>query len=278
VSMDDFLRSFGFSDRFISRFARPFLGGIFVDRSLGGSARQFLKVWNELGTGQTVLPEGGIEAIPRKLSENLSADRVRLHSGVTSIEQDERGFVVHSESGEFHCKLIVLAVPFEVVKQLTGIGVNADWKESATLYFDAEHCPVEERYLVLNPNEGVVNHLAPMSLVQPSYAPVGKHLVSLTCLKGLELHDEALASEALKEVSAWFPESKVIDWKLIKVHRNQHAQLRQGPGFHEHQAPIMPSGIFLAGECVSASSINDAVASGRKVANLVGKALDQGMR
>src|ERR1044072_30960 len=42
---EEYLREFGFSENFIDRFARPFFGGVLLDRSLSFSAKQLVFVW-----------------------------------------------------------------------------------------------------------------------------------------------------------------------------------------------------------------------------------------
>jgi hypothetical protein len=54
------LQEEGFSPAIVDRFFRPFLGGIFFDRSLGTTSRLFAFVMRMLATGQNCLPARGV--------------------------------------------------------------------------------------------------------------------------------------------------------------------------------------------------------------------------
>jgi protoporphyrinogen oxidase len=58
-----YLIDFGFSDKIISRFFKPFFGGIFLESELTTSSRMFEFVYKMFGEGLAVLPKEGIEDI-----------------------------------------------------------------------------------------------------------------------------------------------------------------------------------------------------------------------
>ncbi|MGH2478782.1 MAG: FAD-dependent oxidoreductase, partial [Ktedonobacteraceae bacterium] len=71
-STEDYLRRLGFKENgFIANFARPFYGGIFLDRSLSTSARMFQFIFKMLATGSVILPAEGIRAVPEMLASAL---------------------------------------------------------------------------------------------------------------------------------------------------------------------------------------------------------------
>ena len=61
------LRNYGFSDEMIDRFFRPFIGGIYFDRSLQVTSRLLYFVLRMLATGQNCLPSKGIGAVSEQL-------------------------------------------------------------------------------------------------------------------------------------------------------------------------------------------------------------------
>ena len=67
----------GFSDEIVDRFFRPFLGGIFFDRSLGTSSRLFQFVMRCLATGENCLPARGISAVADQLAAQLPRRAIR---------------------------------------------------------------------------------------------------------------------------------------------------------------------------------------------------------
>ena len=74
------LRDFGFSEKIIERFFRPFLGGIFLDPELATSSRMFRFVYRMFSQGMAAIPNGGMQAIPRQLASHLPTG---MHSSFT---------------------------------------------------------------------------------------------------------------------------------------------------------------------------------------------------
>eukprot|EP00955_Chlamydomonas_euryale_P053308 355469-Chlamydomonas_euryale.AAC.2 len=76
----------GFSERMVKTFFRPFLGGIFFDRSLGTSSRLFEFVMRMLATGANCLPANGIGAVAEQMADGLD---VRLGGyGMWGVERE----------------------------------------------------------------------------------------------------------------------------------------------------------------------------------------------
>src|SRR6185437_9928282 len=88
-------------DGFIANFARPFFGGVFLDRSLETSARMLLFTMKMLASGDIVVPEQGIGAITEQLAAALPADAIKLETRVEGIvEADGRAIGVTLTGGE----------------------------------------------------------------------------------------------------------------------------------------------------------------------------------
>src|SRR5215212_4199877 len=81
----EYLRESGFSEEFVGSFFRPFYGGIFLDRSLGTSARVLRFTFKMLATGKTAVPSRGMGEIPKQLASRLPLDAVRTNSPVDSL-------------------------------------------------------------------------------------------------------------------------------------------------------------------------------------------------
>src|SRR5271155_1575748 len=67
TTKDDLLAE-GFSQDMMHRFFSPFLGGILLDGDLKSSSRMFEFVFKMLSEGSTVVPAGGMGAIPAQLA------------------------------------------------------------------------------------------------------------------------------------------------------------------------------------------------------------------
>src|SRR5205085_10116110 len=68
-----FLQRWGFSERYINWFIRPFYGGIFLNRSLTISAKCFKFDFKMLAEGQAAVPAAGMGAIPAQPAPPLQA-------------------------------------------------------------------------------------------------------------------------------------------------------------------------------------------------------------
>lgn len=266
------LRQLGFSNDFIDRFARPFFGGIFLDRSLNVSRQMFTFVWKMLAEGDTVVPAEGIEAIPRQLADGLPESSLRMNSRVKSLLGDRRVTGVTLESGEtIHGSAVVIAAEAPVTEALTGFHTPTAPRSQVCLYFAAPEPPVEQPKIVLRAGEGLVNLVVPVSEVNPHAAPEGHHLVSVTINGESGLSDEELARAAIAEVGPWFPQRNVGAWRLLRTYRIPFAQFDQPPHFRSHLPPATPGrdGLYLAGEFTEHSSIQGALDSGLSCSTLI---------
>jgi phytoene dehydrogenase-like protein len=79
------LRKEGFSESIIDQFFRPFLGGIFFDRSLGTSSRLFEFVMRTLALGANCFPAKGMGEVSEQLAARLPAGAVLLNTPVQRV-------------------------------------------------------------------------------------------------------------------------------------------------------------------------------------------------
>lgn len=69
------------------------------------------------GGAQSILFEGGVHQIARKLAQDLSPS-LRLHSAVTSIEIDEASVMVSTHSDRFVARHVIMAIPPTLVSSI----------------------------------------------------------------------------------------------------------------------------------------------------------------
>ena len=81
----EYLRESGLSERYIDSFFRPFYGGIFLNCTLGTSARVFRFTFRVLAVGRTVIPARGMAEIPKQLASHLPEGTLRLRSPVDAL-------------------------------------------------------------------------------------------------------------------------------------------------------------------------------------------------
>ncbi|MCW3099218.1 MAG: UDP-galactopyranose mutase [Chthonomonadaceae bacterium] len=284
MPMEDYLREYGFSDRFINRFIRPFFAGIFLDYGLTTSVRMFGFVWKMLVDGRTAVPEKGMGAIPRQIEKGLAPDTVHLNSPVAELIRAEgRVMGIRMEGGEtVEADAVVVATDAGVAARLTGLSLPTDHRSATCLYFLVPKPLNANRSILLfaEPNahaEGqpIVNNATMLSNVAPSYAGKGKHLLSVTVLGDSRLTNEELTRRAKGEIAPHFPKSDPDEWQLIQIYRIPWAQFRQPTGIFD-RLPATETGtpgLFLGGEITVSSSLNGALVSGQRAAAAVLTAL-----
>ncbi|MEI7577622.1 MAG: FAD-dependent oxidoreductase [Armatimonadota bacterium] len=268
----EFLLGFGFSESTVERFFAPFYGGISLDRTLGGSSRQFLKTWHFLSIGRTATFSGGISGLVHAIDHAWAFDdpntspTVEVNRIVTRLNRVDDIYAISADT-EYLGRSVVIAGGHGAVAQLLGQTQQTEYKQSICLYFASNRPVTKEKYIILNPaKDALINQLVPLSNVNPACTPKGKHLCSATIIGDWSESDEELAQMAINEMNTWGMNLPPLEFK--KAYRIKEAQLLQEPGFEDRVPSIethLP-GVFLAGEMTTSSSINDALKSGRLAA------------
>jgi phytoene dehydrogenase-like protein len=268
----DALRAQGFSERIITRFFRPFLGGVLLDRELRASTRALNFLFRMFAEGDAALPAEGMGAIPVQLSERLAPGTLRLRARVVRLEARS----VTLESGQrIEASAIVVASEARgAASLLNGLDIPKS-HPAVCLYFDAPQSPKVADYLVLDGNgEGPINELCVPSAVVPGYAPRGRALISASVLAPVIHDDEELEQRARRQLVDWFG-NEVEGWRLLRLDRIPEALPFQPPGSFEPAAPSakLADGLFICGDHRDLASLHGAMASGRRAAVAVSETL-----
>jgi phytoene dehydrogenase-like protein len=271
-STEHYLQRLGFAEQgFIEHFARPFFGGIFLDRQLSTSARMFQFVVKMLAEGQTILPAEGMGRIAEQLATSLPQGTIRFHAPVSELVRDEqkvRG-VRLSNGEQIEADQVVIATESLTAARLTNLDLPTQGVGCACLYFAGEERLYEQRAIVLHTDPAAyVNHVVLLTNIAPTYAPPRKHLLSVTVLDLSEEDDERMAQRCLAELAGWFPEHDLSQWRFLRCYRIPFAQFAQRPGIFEHLPGNTTAlkGLYLAGEYTHSSSIHGAMESGLQAA------------
>ena len=264
VSTEQYLRDFGFSSTIIDRFFRSFYGGIFLERELRTSSRMFGFTFKMFSKGSATLPAQGMGQISKQLAQHLSEDRIHYNSPVTHVKGND----VHLASGQVHSanQIVVATAAHQARKILPELNIpNIGWRSVTNLYFSASKSPINEALIVLNgEGSGLVNNVAVLTDVSPSYAPDGKALLSVSLL-GLPA-EENLPQKVKEELEGWFG-IEVKAWKHLRTDRIEHAlpeQLPQAAALPEVKPPF-----YLCGDYCDSASIEGAIISGQEAARKV---------
>ncbi len=267
VTTEEALRNrWGFSDRMIDRFFRPFFGGVFFNRSLRASSRMFEFTFRMFASDDTVLPARGMQALPNHVAAQLQPDTITFN---TSVREVNGTTVVDSKGNEHRGKAVVVATDASMAcSLLNDRSIDCGHTSTTNLYYAAEKAPVDEPILVLNADdEGPVNNLAVLSNVTPTYAPSGAALISVAVLGNPPVSDDALERQVREQLKRWFG-ADVDRWLHLKTYRIAHALPDQEPPFLT--SPIrslrIRPGQYVCGDHRATGSVNGAVASGRKAA------------
>jgi phytoene dehydrogenase-like protein len=266
-----FLEEYGFSDRIINLFFRPFFGGIFLEDALTTSSNFFQFCFRNFYMGDAAVPAAGMEAIPQQLAGRLNPAQIRLNTPVRQI----RGSTLYLESDEtIQADQIVLAVDASGADRLLGIETpQRTFTSTTNTYFTASQSPKpnqsrSEKLLLLNANrQSAIHNLAILTDVAPAYAPAGQALISVST-QGLEVVNErALAERIQKELAGWFG-AEVEQWRWLKTYHIPEALPAYLPG--TKQAPLKRTeNLYQCGDQTAYPSLNAAMQTGRKVAELI---------
>jgi phytoene dehydrogenase-like protein len=269
----DALRAHGFSDAFIDRFARPFWGGIALDRSLAFSAGIVRFTGKMFLEGDAVLLRDGAGALPRALATDVPPDAIATSTPVEALViESGRAVGVRAGGDTIHASAVVVATDPPTAARLTGIqAIPTEPVGCVTVYLATERDPGIGAMLAIDgTGQQPVNHVAPLSAVQPSYAPQGQHL-----LAAVLLGDEALARDdaengaiAARSVATMLG---IAQPGVVEVVRVPFALYRQTPGIHRvlPDATTGVPGVFLASDMTVDASINGAIMSGEDAAHAV---------
>ncbi len=268
VTTADALRREGFSSDLVESFFRPFLGGIFLDRTLETSSRLFAFVFKLFTEGEAALPAAGMQAVPGQLAASLPEEAFRF--GAT-VESAAPGEVVLAGGERLSAPAIVVAADGLEAARLTGAVEAPAARAVTTLHYAAGSSPVGEPVLVLDgEGRGPVNDLCVPSDVAPSYAPPGAALISATVLGIPRLPDDALDAAVRDQLHGWFG-AQVDGWRLLRVRRIPFALPAQPPAALEPaERPVrVRDGLFVCGDHRDTASIQGAMSSGRRAAAAV---------
>lgn len=262
------LATYQFSDDMMSRFFNPFFSGVFLETGLTTPCWIFELVWGAFCRGATALPRDGMGAIAQQLAAPLPPETIRLNQAVQHIQ----GSSVVLESGEqLTGDVLVVATDEATAARLRGEhGANTSARGSRTLYFDAPTTPQRGPWLIVNgESTGLVRTLCVLSEAAPSYAPMGRALISVTTTAQIGAHDDVPQAVRLF-LHSWFG-SQVDEWRHLRTDHIQGALPPIDLLSPENRAasPRVAAGLYLCGDYRESGTLDGALLSGRKAAEAI---------
>lgn len=269
-STESYLERLGLSDAIVQQFFKPFFEAIYVAPISQQSAVMFQFVVRMLALGGACLPQRGMRAVSEQLAASLKKP-VQLSTPVEKVCPDSLG--VKGEQRKYDA--VVVAADWPAACGLLGEKLPAvKATRSATWYFSLPSpAPVMEPLIVLqscgDPSEPadaasrVVNVGFP-SVVQPSYAPKGKHLAAVTVM-GPPVKEDWVRAEVERFLGV-----DCTSWKLLKCYDISFHQPAQ-TGLKVDRLPLQVDGVWCCGDHRANPTLDGAMRSGRAVAEAITK-------
>ena len=261
----EYLRAYGFSEKIIQTFFKPFFTGIFLEEDLRTSSRMFEFVFKMFSEGYAAVPLAGIGAIPEQLAASLKTSQIEYEHPVQKVES---GIITLENGQTLPSDVTLVTVPMELE---TG-DLSPDkiaWKQCDYLYFT-----VPERTF----SEGIIGLVAEeASLVNNLYYPFGQSinnqpLLSVTVVKDHGLDPDVICLQVRKDLKT---HCNIEAGELVRHYHIKQALPDIGDVQMQPQADVLQRGrgVFLAGDYLLSGSLNAAMASGEGAAQVLAATL-----
>ncbi|MGC6486350.1 MAG: FAD-dependent oxidoreductase, partial [Planctomycetota bacterium] len=262
----DVLRDAGLRGPVLDAFFRPFFQGVTLDPDLGVPADYFAFLFRMFAAGEATLPREGMGAIGRQLAGRLPAASLRLGVAVSAVGRDH---VTLADGARLDAAAVVVATDGAAAAGLVAVPAPAGHRATPCVSFAVSGAPpIAARMLLLNgTGRGATLHVCVPSVVQPSYAPAGAHLVSATALGA---HGPQVADDVRADLRSWFG-PQVDAWDHLQttvVARALPALDTEEAVMHRSGAARLASGVVVCGDHLATPSIQGAMAAGRSAAEL----------
>jgi len=256
-----YLIDFGFSSKMINDFFNPFFNGIFLENKLETSSRMFEFVYKMFGEGDAALPKGGMQAIPKQLSNNLRRTTFKFNTKVATVNDSE---IILEDGQKIKSDFTIIATePSKLVNKLNK--KVTDWQSCDTLYFETESKVINKPLIGLIPEkDAVINNIFYHTSLD-SDLKGNKELLSVTVVDNQNLSSEKLIQRVKTELKQYCGIDVI---KLIKHYKIPMSL----PKLQNLQYNLLPSQtrltdtIFLAGDVQLNGSLNAAMIAGEKAA------------
>lgn len=262
MSTADALREQGFSQRMVSTFFTPLVGGIQLDPDLSTSRRMFDIIFRTLSNGNTGVPARGMGELSNYLAAQLLNGTVHLHSPVSEVTSTSVTLI----SGEkINARCVVVATEGPAASALLNLPPVAS-RSVSCVYFSADTAPTKEKLIALDgSHSGPVLNMAVMSNISSHYAPQGKHLIAAACPGVTTESEPQLVSKVTQQLLQWWG-PQVNTWQHLRTYSIVHGQPDQSPPFAPKKPVALANEVFVCGDHRDTGSTQGAMYSGRRCA------------
>ena len=238
ISTLKYLKEYGFSEKIINKFFRPFFSGVFLNKELENDAEFFLFLYKLFSIDYASIPKQGMGELPKEIERLLTRTNIHLNSNVEIIENNT---IRINDTKNLSYDHIISAHPSK----------NTSFYQVTTDYFWTDKSEdLKSPSLKLFTKSNYINHIAPISLANPNYAPEGKVLFSVNSL------NEHNIEKVKTELHHLFPGKEFRFLKRYSIPKALPKIKKEKNGLQ-------------CGDWLETPSINGALVSGRKVAEKI---------
>jgi phytoene dehydrogenase-like protein len=265
TTTQEMLRRAGLSHRMIEEVLRPFLSGVFADRSLDTSSHVFSMVLRSFFRGRIGVPAAGMAALPAAIAGPLPFPQLLVGARTLSLGP---GLVV-TDGGEIRSRAVIVATDPVTASTLLPQLPRPDMHGLTTFYFGADHAPIDEPTLLLDGDRReIIANTVVVSNAAPEYAPAGKSLIAASVV-GVSAPSTA-SEQVIRVELARLYGTPADDWELLSVVTLPEAlPTARVPQGGLRKAVDLGDGLFVAGDHRDSPSLQGAMAGGWRTAGAV---------
>ncbi|MBL7256251.1 NAD(P)/FAD-dependent oxidoreductase [Paractinoplanes lichenicola] len=265
TTTQEMLRKAGLSHRMIEEVMRPFLSGVFGDRSLDTSSHVFAMILRSFARGRMGVPAAGMAALPAAIAGPLPYPQLLIGASTLSVGPG----VVVTEGGELRCRAVIVATDPVSASELLPQLPRPDMHGLTTFYFGADRAPIDEPTLLLDGDRReIIANTIVLSNAAPEYAPTGKSLIAASVV-GVSAPSAASETVIRVELSRLYG-VPTDDWELLETVSIPNAlPSARVPQLNLRKPVDLGEGLFVAGDHRDSPSIQGALAGGWRTAGAV---------
>ncbi|MDO9379625.1 MAG: NAD(P)/FAD-dependent oxidoreductase [Nocardioidaceae bacterium] len=238
-----------------------FLAGVLADDTRTASRHFVDLLLRTFAQGLPGVPRDGMQALPEQVASHLADGTVRLGTPAERID----GTTVHTASGPLTARVVVVATAADEAGGLAGTATAAT-NALTTYYHHVDESPAEHPMLHVDADRsGPVINTAVMSDSAPSYCRSG----SLLATTVLGAHDDPASEAAAREHAGRMYGTDASRWQHVATYAIPHALPSMTAPLEMRKEQRVRPGLYVAGDHRDTASIQGALVSGARVADLV---------
>lgn len=261
-----------FGKELTDKILRPFLAGVFLEPELATSKRYLDIALKSFVTGTPGVPSAGMQAIPNQLAAQLSSGTIHLNVTAKAVAST----MVRTDQGDIRCRSVVIATNARSAALLIP-SLKVPTSNAVTTWYHLADCSGSEitegkSTLVIDgkkfdgqledSSRPLVNTVV-MTNSAPTYASNGRTLISSSALG---VHPSTQSEAQVRSHLASLYKVPTGNWTHVATYPIPDALPMMSAPHDVEQSVRLSSGVYIAGDYRQVSSINGALASGRRAA------------